>query len=271
MMMNTLSLVDYHMHTPLCGHAQGRPEEYARNAVAVGLKEIGFSDHMPLLAHQRDNISMAIDELPEYHRMIEAVRRQFAEQLDVKVGIEADFEPGYEAKTRNILTAYPYDYVIGSVHFLDDWGFDNPEEMTLWDQADVTAVYRKYYGLLRRSAASGLFNIMGHVDLVKKFGHRPAQNLEDEIQETARVFKDSGVAIEINTAGLRKPVQEMYPSLSALRIYCEAGVPVTFGSDAHLPGDVGRDFDKAVDWAKQAGYKEFVTFSGGKIRETRGL
>ena len=265
------SLVDYHMHTPLCGHAEGRPEEYARQAVAVGLKEIGFSDHAPLLAHQRDNISMKQDELPEYHRMIETVREQFQGELLLKIGIEADFDPGYENQIRDMLGAYPYDYVIGSVHFLEDWGFDNPEEIKTWARVDVTDIYRKYYRLLRQSAASGLFDILGHVDLVKKFGHLPADDLEDEIRETAAVMKDSGSVIEINTAGLRKPVNEIYPSLSALRIYCQAGVPITFGSDAHQPLDVGRDFIKAVEWAKQAGYKEFVTFKARTIGETRRL
>ena len=269
--MKISALVDYHMHTPLCGHAEGAPEDYARQAVAVGLKEIGFSDHAPLLAHERENISMEPEELPEYHRMIKAVKEQFQGGLEIKIGIEADFDPGYENQTLAMLDAFPYDYVIGSVHFLEDWGFDNPDEIKIWEQVDVTDIYRKYYRLLRQSAASGLFDIMGHVDLVKKFGHLPAADLEEEIRATAAIFKNSGIAIEINTAGLRKPVKEIYPSLSALKIYCRAGVPITFGSDAHAPLEVGRDFLKAAEWAAAAGYKEFVTFKARRIAETRGL
>lgn len=113
-----------------------------------------------------------------------------------------------------------------------------------------------------------MFDIMGHVDLVKKFGHRPSQDMTNEIEKTAKVFKETGVAVEINTAGLRKPVKEIYPSLAALKIYCKAGVPLTFGSDAHDPQDVGRDYDKAMDLAKSAGYKEYILFKQRKIERT---
>ena len=110
-----------------------------------------------------------------------------------------------------------------------------------------------------------MFDIMGHVDLVKKFGHRATDDMTEEIQKTARIFKESGVAVEINTAGLRKPVKEIYPSLDALKIYCASEIPLTFGSDAHDPRDVGKDFDQAVALAKAVGYKEYLIFKKRKI------
>ena len=196
---------DYHMHTPLCGHATGEPAEYARQALVRGLTEIGFSDHLPLLAHDVPDIAMSKDELPVYHRMIAQTREHFAGRLTVRTGIEADYVPGYEDQIKALITAYPYDYVIGSVHFIGDWGFDNPAERNRWAQSDINAVYREYYDLLRQSARCRLFDIMGHVDLVKKFGNRPSEGMTAEITATAQAFRESGVTIEINTAGLRKP------------------------------------------------------------------
>ena len=126
-------------------------------------------------------------------------------------------------------------------------------------------LFRSYYLLLRRSAESGLFDIMGHVDLVKKFGHRANADLTPEVERTADSFKKSGVTVEINTSGLRKPVQEIYPALEVLKIYRGHGVPITFSSDSHDPGDVGRDYDKARQLALAAGYKEYNVFHQRKV------
>lgn len=262
--------VDYHMHTPLCGHAQGSPEEYVKRAITVGLKEIGFSDHAPLVSHDDPTITMNMSQLSEYHLMIRDVQARFP-AISIKLGIEADFIIGFEEKTKAILSSFPYDYVVGSVHFIRQWGFDNPEEKDQWDKQDVNTVYRNYYEVLRKGASTGLFDIIGHVDLVKKFGHRPTEDLKGEIEKTAQVFKTAGVVIEINTAGLRKPVGEIYPSLDDLTIYAQAGIPITFGSDAHAPQEVGCDFDKAAKLALDAGYQEYVTFKDRKIERIEKL
>jgi histidinol-phosphatase (PHP family) len=256
------------MHTALCGHAEGTAEEYAARAVKIGLEEIGFSDHAPFVVKDLPGITMKINELPIYQRMIEDVRCRYKDKLSIRIGIEADFIPGYEDKTRVILAAYPYDYAIGSVHFIKDWGFDNPEEREKWDQKDIDTVYRDYHELLRACAKSGLYDIIAHPDLVKKFGHRPASDFKDVIRKTARVFKETGVTVEINTSGLRKPVGEIFPSLNDLAVYCQAGAPLTFGSDAHKPEEVGCDFDKAAELARKAGYKEYVMFRKRKIYRT---
>jgi histidinol-phosphatase (PHP family) len=124
---------------------------------------------------------------------------------------------------------------------------------------------------LRKSAESKLFDIMGHVDLVKKFGHRATEDMTGEVEETARVFRSTGMTVEINTSGLRKPVGEIYPAASILKIYAKAGVPITFSSDSHDPQDVGRDYDKAAALAKEAGYKEYRVFKRRKVARTEGL
>lgn len=266
----SLPKVDYHMHTPLCGHAVGQPEEYVKQAIKVGLSEIGFSDHAPLVSHEDPRYTMAGNQLPLYHAMVEKVQKQFPD-FTIKLGLEADYIPGFEAQTRKILEGYPYDFVIGSIHFIDRWAFDDPDEKVKWRDKDINTVYRDYYKLLRRSASSGLFDIMGHVDLVKKFGHRATEDLTAEVKATADVFKASGVCVEINTSGLRKPVQEIYPSLGVLKIYREAGVPITFSSDSHDPGDVGKDYDKAKALALDAGYKDYLVFKRRKIERAEKL
>jgi len=264
-------ICDYHMHTYLCGHASGQPEDYAQQAIQKGLKEIGFSDHAPLLSHCDPTVTMDRDQLPDYCAMIEQVRDRMQDKLKILVGIEADFLTGYEEQTAEMLKSYSFDYVIGSVHFIQEWAFDNPAEKTGWDNKDTNKIYRQYFEALRSSAQTGLFDIMGHIDLVKKFGHRATEDISEDILQTAEVFKQAGVAIEINTSGLRKPVKEIYPSLALLKFFCEKNVPVTFGSDSHAPEEVGYAFDQAVALAKEAGYKEYVTFSKRKIHQMVGF
>ena len=265
-----LPKVDYHMHTPLCGHATGEPEEYVKQALKIGLSEIGFSDHAPLVSHEDPRYTMNPSQLPLYHAMVEKVQKKFSD-FTIKLGLEADFIPGFEKQTRELLAGYPYDFIIGSIHFIDRWAFDDPDEKIKWRDKDINAVYRDYYKLLRQSAQSGLFDILGHVDLVKKFGHRASEDLSAEVENTAEVFKKSGITIEINTSGLRKPVGEIYPSLSVLKIYSKHGVPITFSSDSHEPGDVGRDYDKARDLALAAGYKEYRVFRKRKVEKVETL
>ena len=261
--MKPLPKVDYHMHTPLCNHAVGEPEEYVKQALKVGLEEIGFSDHAPLVSHEDLRYTMKKDQLGLYHRMIEKVQKKYS-QFTIKLGVEADYIPGHEDKTKALLAGYPYDFVIGSVHFIDQWAFDDPDEKVKWRDKDINTVYRDYYKLLRQSAESGLFDIMGHVDLVKKFGHRASEDLTPEVERTAEAFKRSGVTVEVNTSGLRKPVNEIYPSLAVLKIYRGHDVPITFSSDSHDPKDVGRDYDKARQLALAAGYKEYSVFKQRK-------
>ena len=265
-----LPKVDYHMHTPLCGHAVGQPEEYVEQALRVGLDEIGFSDHAPLVSYEDARYTMNRSQLPLYHGMIEKVQKKY-KKFTIKLGLEADFIPGFEKKTKEILDGYPYDFVIGSVHFIDRWAFDDPEQKVKWKDKDINTVYRDYYRLLRQSAESGLFDILGHVDLVKKFGHRATEDLTPEVERTADVFNKSGVTIEVNTSGLRKPVNEIYPSLEVLKIYRRHGVPITFSSDSHDPKDVGRDYDKAAAMTLAAGYKEYRVFKRRKVERTEKL
>ncbi len=256
---------DYHMHTYLCGHANGQPEDYVKQAIKIGLKEIGFSDHAPLVSHKDPTIAMSLKELPVYHKLIDEMQAKYGKVIIIRRGIEADYIAGFEDKTKKVLERNSYDYIIGSVHFIEDWGFDNPIQRYKWDEVDVNAVYKSYFGLLRKAAQSKMFDIMAHVDLVKKFGDRATLSMKKEVERTAEVFKSSGAAIEINTSGLFKKAHEMYPSLDHLEIYAKFKVPIVFGSDAHSPAQVGRAFDEARTLAKKAGYKKYALFEKRKI------
>jgi len=263
-------LIDYHIHTNLCGHAVGEMADYVKEAINSDLEEIGFSDHLPLNGDsgKGQNLSMALDELPHYVNEVTNLRKSFPE-IRIKLGIEADYVPGTESYTKELLTRYNFDYVMGSVHYIGEWAFDHPGERKEWDIRDVDTVYKEYFELLRKSARTSLFDIIGHCDLVKKFGNRPTTELSGDLDDTAKVFKEYGVAVEINTSGLRKPVDEIYPSLEILKVYREYDIPIVFGSDAHTPDDVGKDFDKAMSLARQAGYQEFVTFENRKMKHQK--
>lgn len=255
------------MHTTLCGHAIGSLEEYVLHGIEIGLKEMGFSDHAPMVHERLQGVTMDFRQLSLYHKLIDEVRLKYADKILIKYALEADFIPGFEGKTKEIIESYPYDYIIGSVHYVNGWAVDDPATIESWKTADINQVWRDYFKLLRQSAQTGLFNIIGHSDLPKKFGHLPSIDMTDEVKATAQVFKETGVTVEINTSGLRKPIKEMYPSLKYLKIYAAAGVPLTFGSDSHTPQDVGRNFEEAVTLAKNAGYSEYVTFTNRQIEQ----
>ncbi len=174
------------------------------------------------------------------------------------LGIEADYRPGTIAQVTALLDEYPFDYVIGSVHHLGAWGFDDPRQMDGYEQRDIDDIWTEYFELVGDAAESGLFTILGHLDLVKKFGYRSTRLLDRELDRLVQRIARSGVLVEINTAGLHKPVKEAYPTLEILRRLYAAGVDVTFGSDAHKPSEVGRDFEHAAGLAREAGYSRFA-------------
>lgn len=264
-------MLDYHIHTALCGHASGAMEEYVEFAQTQPLREIGFSDHLPMLKWGQPEYAMPFSKLPEYARRVQELRGMFP-KLPIKLGIEADYySPEDEAATRSLLAQHPFDYVYGSVHFVEDWAIDDPQNLRRWEQTGVNTVYELYFAQLRRAANSRLFDIMSHTDLAKKFGHRPTKDFSEDIEKTVRAYKDAGVAVEINTSGLRRPVKEMYPSRDILRLLRRYDIPLVFGSDAHAPNEVGRDFASANALALELGFVELVVFEQRKIVDTDPL
>jgi histidinol-phosphatase (PHP family) len=252
---------DYHMHTPACRHAIGEPAEYAAHARAVGLSEIGFSDHSPMPRDDFDNWRMRLDQLDEY---VEKVRRVQKDSggLVVKLALEVDYLPDQEEWIADLASRHPWDYFIGSVHYISDmWAIDNPEELSRWRDRDPFEIWALYFERLTQAAKSGLFEIIGHADLPKKFNIRPKQDCTGLFKQFLEAARDKDVAIELNTAGLRKDCREIYPSRAFLEIAAQKKVPITFGSDAHAPSEVGSAFSEAIALARSVGYTHSCHFS----------
>lgn len=251
---------DYHMHTPLCRHAGGEPVDYARRAVALGLTEIGFSDHSPMARDDFDNWRMFNSQLDDYVAKVRLAQKEFP-QLTIRLALEVDFLPGQEAWIESLAARHPWDYFIGSVHYISDtWDIDNPEKISEWKKRDPFEVWKGYFDRLTLAAESKLFDIIGHADLPKKFGIRPTQDCTPLYEKFLDAVAKNNRAIELNTAGLRKDCREIYPSPALLRLAFQKNVPITFGSDAHAPEEVGMNFAEAVQLARETGYTRTLRF-----------
>jgi histidinol-phosphatase (PHP family) len=254
-------LVDYHIHTRLCGHAVGEPEDYVRSALALGLTEIGFSDHMPLLRRRDERLTMAVKDLPLYVDLVNDVRKS-VDELTVRLGIEMDYFPGQMDEIRDAAAPYAFDYVIGSVHSLDGWDLSDSRFVASWKDKDPDEVFPRYFAAFIEAVEEGGFDFMAHPDLVKKHGILPTRPMKRWYEQAAEALARRDVAIEINTSGLRKRIVEPYPTLSFLKTCAERGVAVTLGSDAHAPGQVGMDFDVALRLLRRAGIDRIAVFDG---------
>jgi len=251
---------DYHMHTPLCRHAVGEPVEYARRAVEIGLTEIGFTDHSPMAQDDFDDWRMRDSQLDEYVAKVRLAQQAFP-QLTIRMGLEVDYLPGHEDWIRKLAARHPWDYFIGSVHYVSDsWVIDNPASLSEWKHRDAFEVWSIYFQRLELAARSGLFEIIGHADLPKKFGIRPQQDCRPLYQSFIEAAAEGGCAIELNTAGLRKDCREIYPCPELLQLARQKNIPITFGSDAHAPGEVGMNFAEAMTLARSTGYTETCRF-----------
>ena len=255
---------DLHMHTPLCRHATGEPMQYALRAVNLGFEEIGFSDHSPMRQDDFDDWRMRFDQLGEYVEKVQMVQRVIP-QLTVRLGLEVDYLPGQEDWIRELAELHPWDYFIGSVHYVSDsWAIDNPNKLSEWKNRDTMEVWAVYFDRLTMAAESGLFEIIGHADLPKKFGHRPTEDCTPMFETFLKAAKAHGCALDVNTAGLRKDCKEIYPSQEFLTLAFKRGIPITFGSDAHAPEEMGMNFKEAIALAKSVGYKNCLTFAQRK-------
>lgn len=252
---------DYHMHTPLCLHATGEPTDYAARAAALGFTEIGFSDHSPMRQDNFDAWRMNFDKLAEYVEKVRKARKDFP-QLTIKLALEVDYLPGQEDWIRELAGLHPWDYFIGSVHYVSDsWAIDNPEKLSEWKKRDPYEVWSVYFDRLTRAADSGLFEIIGHADLPKKFGIYPERDCTPLFERFLKAAAKKNVAIELNTAGLRKDCREIYPSPKIVQLAKASNVAITFGSDAHAPGEVGMNFTEALQLARSAGYTHWRRFA----------
>lgn len=258
-------LTDYHTHTYRCGHATGTMSEYVEAAIARGIDEIGLTDHLWLywIAEEQRSREWAIQQHEydaHYAEMLE-IRERFRDRIDVRVAVEADYVAGHEQQLLDILSRYEFDFILGSVHFMDGWLIDAPENEFRYREERVAEIYRRYFANLQRAMRLGCFDVIAHFDLPKKFGFLPEEDLTALAHETLDVAAEVGVAIEISSAGMRKPIGEMYPAPSLLPEMRRRDITIALSSDAHAPLEIGAGYEVTIAAARAAGYEEIVTFN----------
>ncbi|PAF51777.1 histidinol phosphate phosphatase [Helicobacter sp. 13S00401-1] len=250
-------MIDLHNHTIRCNHATGSIQEYIKAAKTQGIKYYGFSCHAPMSFDSK--YRMAASELNDYLDDIKALK-ETTHDMDIKCGLEVDFILAKPELIQKEVLEANVDHLIGSVHFLDFWGFDNPEFLDEWDRRDVTECWKLYLASIKAMAETGYFQIAGHFDLLKVFGALPPKSLESKIYEALKAIKQNNMVLEINSAGLRKPIKESYPSVPILKMAKELDMDITFASDAHAVDQVGAGLKECIQLAKDLGFKSGVVF-----------
>jgi histidinol-phosphatase (PHP family) len=268
-------LTDYHLHLRPDGHdadvaeyhTPANVERYRAVADDRGIAELGVSEHVYRFAQALDVWrhpfweTFAHDDLDAYCAFVR-------EQTDLRLGIEADFVPGAEDRMANLLDARDFDYVVGSVHFMRGGAVDM-DDHSVWDGGgSVEEIWMRYFQTIGEAARSGLFDIAAHPDLVKYWSppaaaraeRRPEGDLRRYYEPAVEGIAEAGIAVEVSTAGLRKPTGEMYPARAFLEMCVDAGVPVALSSDAHCPEDVGADYDQALELLASVGVSELCVF-----------
>ena len=215
-----------------------------------------------------DEWRMEFSRLNDYVADVQQARKDHP-QLSIRLGLEVDFMPGQETWIRKLAGLHPWDYFIGSVHYVGSWDIDNPRKLSEWKKHDPYEVWSMYFDLLTQAAESGLFEIIGHADLPKKFGIYPERDCTPLFERFLQAAARAQVAMELNTAGLRKDCREIYPAPRIVQLAKKHGVAITFGSDAHAPGEVGMNFTEALALARAAGYQESCEFAQRKRKLVR--
>jgi histidinol-phosphatase (PHP family) len=268
-------LTDYHVHLrPDEEDAEAEryftsanAERYREVAAERGIEELGVAEHVYRFVQALDVWGhpwfrhWAHDDIDEYCTFVR-------EETDLRLGVEVDFVPGREDRTSNLLDGRDWDYVVGSVHFLRDTAVDLHDEpdweaFDVWRGGDPEKVWTRYFDTLGEAARSGLFDILAHPDLVKVWGRQvplPDGDPRRFYERAMEAIAESDVAIEVSTAGLRKPVGEIYPAAPFLEMCLEAGRPVALSSDAHVPDQLGYEYERAVEWLSDLGVGELAVF-----------
>ncbi len=254
-------IVDLHNHTPLCNHAEGEIFEYVQRAIETGITYFGFSDHAPMDFDPK--YRMSFSDMKSYEKDVLEAKEKYKDKIEILLGYEVDYLKGH--MDERVLNA-KVDYLIGSVHFIEGWGFDNPEFIGKYKDQDIDEIWQKYFDTIEEMANSRLFDIVGHLDLIKVFKFMPNKNINEMAKAALQAIKKADMVLELNVAGFRKPIGEAYPSLSLLQQAYDLGIPITFASDAHKPEQVSMFNDEIIKMARDAGYTECALFKN-RVRE----
>lgn len=249
-----IGMVDYHMHSIL-SDGKNSYEEMVRMAIEKGLDEIGFTDHVCL---KPVTWAIRLEDIPVMTSQIIDLKDKYEDQIKIRYGIEMDYLPGKEAQINEIIERIPVDYVIGSIHFIGDWNFDT--DQSLYGKWTNDKLYEKYFKLVQQAAQSGLFDIIGHIDIIKKFRVYPESNQDLLFEETIKIIKENNLVVELNTGGMDRPCAEFTPGHKIIEMCYRHHVPVTLSSDAHSNIQIARHFESATELLAQVGYTEIVGF-----------
>ena len=270
-------LTDYHVHlrpdepgTHAAAYfTAANAERYRETAAERGVTELGVSEHVHRFTAALDVWQhpfwrqSATDDLDAY---VEFIR----EETDLRLGIEADYIAGREDQMANLLDRHEWDYVIGSVHFLGEFAVDFDDETDIWrHESSAERVWKRYFDALAQSALTGAYDIISHPDLVKIWGSaRPAPSKDPRFyyEPAIEAMLEAGVAMEVSTAGLRKPVGEIYPAQPMIEMAVDAGVPIALSSDAHVPDHLAHGYEQAVELLNDCGVSELAVFNKRKRR-----
>ena len=251
----------YHCHTTLT-HGESTVSDFVHAAISAGLDEVGISEHYTLVPGKVVTWSMPPSGLPEYFRILEAARKEAGNKVKFRFGLEADYIPESVAQLGQSLKQYPLDYVIGSVHYVGDFLTDeSPDAWNEIAQDKRNEIMRRYWGCITEMAKSGVFDIVGHLELYKKFGHKPTIDLSSDISTALDAIAMSGMAVELNTSGWHY-IGECYPSPTILSECKRRGIPTLVTMDAHHVDNITRYYDRGVAQLKEVGYAQQAIFSG---------
>jgi len=248
---------DYHIHTTF-SDGRSAPDDYITAASAAGLSEIGFSEHLSLFKEKQE-WCMNPDNVSSYTGYIENLKKNVC-GITVRTGLEVDFINGKEQEIGTFLDKLNLDYRIGSVHYLGEKTVDLGPEF--YEGKNIDKLYESYFEQVMAAADSRLFDIIGHCDLIRIYGFRPATDPEPHYRKLAECLKKNNVAFELNTNGRNRPIADFYPDRRYLHIFCEEKVPVCVNSDAHFPARVGQYFDEAYNLLRDTGFTEMAVFEG---------
>lgn len=265
-------LTDYHNHLERGTLTLDYLKQFTNEAKSKGIEHFGISEHAYHFYQTKDILSNPWVDPRRYYDMVDYVKlfqQAWDQNIDVKMSVEMDYTPGKHEEMKRFINSYDFDYVIGSIHWIGDFGIDLAEYKSEWDQRDIEVTYKQYFDQVVTLAESNLFDIIGHIDLVKIFNYVPSDQdfLLEQYDRATTALANSKTCVEISTAGLRKPVKKLYPDPRLLQMCYDKKIPIVFSSDAHVPTDVGADYDQAIKLAKSVGYTKLMTFEKGNRKE----
>ncbi|MFH1974669.1 MAG: histidinol-phosphatase HisJ family protein [Pseudomonadota bacterium] len=255
--------VDYHIHTILCNHAGSSMDAYIKKAVSMGFQEICFLDHLTLTEPGHE-FSMTPEEVPLYYNAVQTLKKRYIGIINIKAGLEIDFNPFHVDLLKKISESYAFDVIGSSLHF--PGGIDVVSRKSEWSRGekDSDYIYGIYLESLDKMLDHSYFDIVCHLDLVKKFGGNPSRSFENEFNCIIEKISMKKLTVEVNTSGYIHSAKEAYPSFDIIKKCRKAGVEISIGSDAHDPESIGQHYDTVLPLILRAGYKQISVFTKRK-------